>query len=582
MANDEMTRLLLFARRSLSVGGFLLLSSCARQGAPTGGPKDTTPPRVDSLTSTPNYATRFQEKKIELRFDEWVTLSEVATQVVVSPPLRTKRVPDISLKGKTVIVEIPENDTLRPNTTYTINFGNAIKDLHEGNPAKDLRFVFSTGDYIDSLNVAGIVIDAFKLEPVENVAVMLYDDLSDSVTIKSKPFYFARTDKSGQFNIPNIRVGRFKAVAVDDKDQNLLWNGGDERLAFLAEPLELGDSARIKPLALRLFQDQPLLRSKDRVSRNFGQVKITYNGPPDTIALRSDPPGLRLIPEKQGDTLLVWYDRRDSVAWRLLADRDTIQVKSATRAAFMKNHRCTWADDVAPSPETKSGRLRGRPTAAAPPVTGAKTVSQHPARRATLPFNFPIETVDTTRWSIMQDSTPVTAFSVVPDSASPRSLTLRLDWRPEKFYLLTLLPGAVTDLYGTSNADTLQRRFSILSEKQLGDLNLTLKDLLPGTPYFLQLLNGANVEEERRFRASAAEQRILFRQLPAATYTARLIEDRNGNGRWDAGRYFDRRQPEPLFQKALPPLRANWEVEATMPASENDSRKKGKAESGKQ
>ena len=98
----------------------LLLSSCARQGAPTGGPKDTTPPRVDSLTSTPNYATRFQEKKIELRFDEWVTLSEVATQVVVSPPLRTKRVPDISLKGKTVVVEIPENDTLRPNTTYAL------------------------------------------------------------------------------------------------------------------------------------------------------------------------------------------------------------------------------------------------------------------------------------------------------------------------------------------------------------------------------------------------------------------------------------------------------------------------------
>ena len=163
MTNDEMTRLFPFF--------LLLLSSCARQGAPTGGPKDTTPPRVDSLASTPNYAVRFQEKKIELRFDEWVTLSDVATQVVVSPPLRTKRVPDISLKGKTVVVEIPENDTLRPNTTYTINFGNAIKDLHEGNPAKDLRFVFSTGDFIDSLSVAGIVTDAYKLEPVENVAV---------------------------------------------------------------------------------------------------------------------------------------------------------------------------------------------------------------------------------------------------------------------------------------------------------------------------------------------------------------------------------------------------------------------------
>lgn len=573
-----MTRLLLFLRRSLSIGGFLLLlSSCARQGAPTGGPKDTTPPRVDSLTSTPNYAVRFQEKKIELRFNEWVTLSEVATQVVVSPPLRTKRVPDISLKGKTVVVEIPENDTLRPNTTYTINFGNAIKDLHEGNPAKDLRFVFSTGDFIDSLSVAGIVTDAYKLEPVENVAVMLYDDLADSVLLKSKPFYFARTDKTGQFKIPNVKTGRFKVVAVDDKDQNLLWNGGDERLAFLLEPVALvGDSIQSKPLALRLFQDQPLLRSKDRVSRNFGQVKINYNGPPDTIALRSDPPGLRLIPEKQGDTLLVWYDRTDSTAWRVLAGRDTIQVKSTTRAAFMRNHRCTWGDELAAAPAAGAGRRVSRTTAAPPPTVSIKTISQHPARRAMLPFNFPIEKVDTTRWNIVQDSIDITSFSVLPDSASPRNLTLRLDWKPEKHYLLTLLPGAITDLYGTSNADTLRRKFSVLSEKQLGDLNLTLKDLLPGTPYFLQLLNGVNLETERRFAATAAEQKILFRQLPAATYTARLIEDRNGNARWDAGRYFDRRQPEPLFQKQLPALRANWEVEATMQAGENAKRGKEK------
>lgn len=573
-----MTRLLPFIRRSLEIGGLLLfLASCARQGAPTGGPKDTTPPRVDSTASTPNYATRFQEKKIQLRFDEWVTLSEVATQVVVSPPLRTKRVPDITLKGKTVIVEIPEGDTLRPNTTYTINFGNAVKDLHEGNPAKDLRFVFSTGDFLDSLSVSGIVTDALKLEPVENVAVMLYDELTDSVVLKSKPLYFARTDKSGQFTIPNVRTGRFKAIALDDKDQNLLWNGGDERLAFLSAPLELSDTARTKPLTLRLFQDQPLLRSRDRVSRNYGQIKITYNTtPPDTITLSTDPPGQRLVPERQGDTLLVWYDRTDSVAWRLLAGRDTVPVKSTTRATFMKSHRLIWADDVAaPSAAAAGGRRPARnPAAAPPPVSGGKTIAQHPARVATLPFNFPIEKTDSTRWIVQYDSASVVGFSILPDTANPRRLILRANWAAEKTHRLTLLPGAVTDLYGETNADTLRRTFNVLPEKSLGDLNLTIKDLRTGSRYILQLLNGSNLEEERRFVAVAAEQKILFRQLPAATYTARIVEDWNGNGRWDTGRYLDRRQPEPLFQRTLPALRANWEVEATVQA--NDSNENGK------
>ncbi|HMX39163.1 MAG TPA: Ig-like domain-containing protein, partial [Saprospiraceae bacterium] len=326
----------------------LSLCACARQGAPTGGPRDTVPPRIDSTASTPNYATNFQEREIRLRFDEWVVLADVATQVLVSPPLRTKRVPDISLKGKTVVVKIPEGEDLRPNTTYTINFGTAVKDLHEGNPAKDLRFVFSTGSFIDSLKVEGYVFDAFKQEPVDNVAVMMYEELADSVPRKIKPFYFSRTDKLGFFSIPNVKAGRFKVMAVDDKDQNLLWNGGDERISFLPQPLDVTDTLRRPPLTLYLYTDQGVLRSKDRVSRNYGQVKITYNAPPDSVAVRSEPPGQTLLREIQNDTLLLWYDRAadSTAAWQIIVGRDTVPVKTAlTRAAFLKTHRLTWGDE---------------------------------------------------------------------------------------------------------------------------------------------------------------------------------------------------------------------------------------------
>jgi len=170
----------------------------------------------------------------------------------------------------------------------------------------------------------------------------------------------------------------------------------------------------------------------------------------------------------------------------------------------------------------------------------------------------------------------VGVFSVAPDTLQPRNLTLRLDWKPEKNYLLTLLPGAITDLWGVANTDTLRRRFTILSDKQLGDLALTIKDLLPQKRYVLQLFNGTTLEIQRTFTAEAEQQKLTFPQLPAATYSARLIEDRNGNRRWDSGNYFAHRQPERIFEKKMPALRANWEVEATMQAGENVAEEKSR------
>ena len=208
----------------------LLLCACARQGTPTGGPKDTTPPKVDTITSTRNFSTRFSGRRIELVFDEWVTLSDVGAQVVVSPTLPKR--PEVKLKGKKVIVELPEEDTLRPNTTYTINFGTAVKDLHEGNPAENLRFVFSTGDYLDSLTVSGFVFDAFSGEPVDKISVMLYETRADSAVRKERPYYFARTNKTGQFSIQNVRPGNFKVAAIDDTSGDLKWDGQNERIGF--------------------------------------------------------------------------------------------------------------------------------------------------------------------------------------------------------------------------------------------------------------------------------------------------------------------------------------------------------------
>ncbi len=546
----------------------LALFACARQGIPTGGPKDTAPPKVDSVASSPNFSTRFQESRFQITFDEWIVLKEQQTQVLISPP-PSKR-PEITLKGKTVTVKFAEGEVLRPNTTYTINFGSAVQDLHEGNAAKDLRFVFSTGDFIDSLTVPGRVEDGFTGDPLENISIMLYDNLSDSVARLEKPFYLAKTDKNGQFLFQNVRAGRFKMVALEDKDQNLKWNSDNESVAFADTVLTISPISMRRITALRLFKDQARFRLFERNANRYGLLKLTYTGPPDSIPLRVEPEvsGLKLLAEKDLDTLLVWYDLSASTAWRLLARGDTVPVRDLSRDDFFKSYRLGFAQSVPPAVGS-TGNRRTQPVAAAKPSQAPppRNVNQNPTRPGVLNFSAPIVVVDTARWLFTVDSGRVASFGARADSVVLRRLNLTLPWQAGKVYSLVLLPGAVTDFYGVSNTDTLRQVFTVLSEKQLGGLNLTVSRLLPNNRYLLQLINGNEVVEQRRFTAELTDKRLIFSSLLTAAYTVRLVEDRNGNGRWDTGDYYAHRQPERIFTKKLEPLRANWEVEATMEAA---------------
>lgn len=536
----------------------LCLFACARQGVPTGGPKDTTPPAIDTLASTPNFATRFEPKRLELIFKEWITLSEAAAQVVVSPPL-VKR-PEVLLRGKKVIVKFDENEKFRENTTYTINFGTSVKDLHEGNPAKDLRFVFSTGDYIDSLSSKGKVVDAFSGEPVENVAVMLYDNLADTVVRKERPYYFSRTDKLGLYEIRNIKAGSFKVVAVEDLDQNLRWDGDNERIGFLDTTLLVRDTAK-GALMFQLFKNPAKFRLGERNATASGYVKLKFSTSADSAIVTPAPmDGLKILLEKNQDSILVWYDIVPDSAWTLFVNQDTVPVKARSREDFLKKHPLRFAADI---PFAAGGKkLQQAAPVAAPPV---KTIQQNPLKTTEFLFNYPILAADTSKWVLISDSLRVLNFMVKTDSVAPRRINLEHPWLPGKSYQLALLPGAVTDFWGQTNNDTLRRVLNVPADKQLGGLNLRLENLRPAQTYIVQLLDGATVIEERVFMADKSEHKLVFAKLNVTTYTARIIEDRNRNGRWDTGDYWAHRQPEPLFSKKLEPMRANWEVEATLP-----------------
>lgn len=561
----------LFSRLFLPAG-ILLLAACARPVPPTGGQKDQTPPAVDTLRSTRNYSTRFDKRQFELTFDEWVTLQDAQAQVVVSPPLAKR--PDLKLKGKTVSVVFDEKEELRPNTTYTVNFGAAIKDFHESNVAKDLRFVFSTGDFIDSLKVAGSVADALTGDALENISVMLYDVATDSVVIKERPYYFTRTDKNGEFTIRNVRAGRFKCVAIDDTDQNLKWTGEKERIGYLDSMIVVSDTSR-GLVSLRLFKEPGNLRLLDRNVGRYGFARLIYSAPPGDVVIGGDVSDLKFKVERSLDTVSVWYDMPATAAWKLVAGKDTVPVKALSRDDFFKNYRLLYAEEASGAPPPKNIKRIGAEPAPEgavkkPAALPARTVSQNPSRPGWLRFNTPLVGIDTSRWKLLEeDSIPYKYFSARIDSASGQRLRLNVGWKPGKVYQLTLLPGAVTDFYGVSNTDTLLRKFAVLTEKQLGGLNLTLNDLKPGSHYVLQLLNEKKLEDERVFRADIPEKKLVFKNLPTIAFTLRLIEDQNANGRWDSGNYLEHRQPEPVFIEKMAALRANWEIETTMEASKN-------------
>lgn len=558
----------------------LLLFACARQGAPTGGPKDSTPPAIDSSASTPNFSTNFNKKRIELKFDEWVTLSDPATQVVVSPPLAKR--PEVLLKGKSVIVVFDKAEELRANTTYTINFGTAVKDFREGNVAKDLRFVFSTGDFIDSLGFRGVVADAFTGDPVENVSVMLYENLADTALKKERPYYFTRTDKSGIYKFENLKEGVFRAVAVEDADQNLRWAGETERMGFADSTVILRDTV-LPALRFLLFKPRPAFRVSSSNTGRYGLVSLVFNSPLENYSVRPLAPVDPLVTmEKTPDSLLLWYEMPIDTAWNLVFSyqndsaalvSDTFEVKKLSRSNFLQNHRIGFADAAPTQSPQGRGRNAGTPAVTTPqPV---KTLNQTSTRNAALLFNYPVTAFDTALWQLVIDSMPQRAFEVFPDTQTVRGLQLKFNWKTGKNHTLTLLPGALTDFWGNSNTDTLRRIFNVLSEKQMGTLVVKITGLRPGAGYVFQLLNGTTLVSEQRFTAETPDKALKFAELQVAAYSVRLIDDRNGNGRWDTGDFAVKRQPEPVFGKKLDPLRANWEVEADLNIqTENQQQKK--------
>ncbi len=528
----------------------LLWSACANQVAPTGGPKDVDPPKV--LGSNPlNKSTQFKEKRVRILFDEYVVLDNPQQQVVISPPMDP--FPEFKIKGKELVIDF--KDSLRSNTTYTINITAAVKDITESNVLPDFQYVFSTGDYLDSFFVSGRVVEAEKGELAEGVLVLVYDVLEDSVVYKEKPYYFGRTDKSGQFRIENMKGGQYKVFAVKDENFNLKYDLPNEKIAFWPDPVTVSEVPSL-PFELRLFQEQvKTLKLIETFTSSRGFNQFIYSMPVEQIRIQPlldtlNFTGSIIEYTVSRDTINHWYQYNTNGRSILLVTAndtltDSVNVKSPvfTRDSLYKIG--------------KLGILTGeskvkRSTAPSILDLGVPFVFE---------LNRPATSLDSSKIYVLEDSVNAVVPQVYFADSVNRKVAISYTWKPGKYYRIVLLDSAITDHYGLKN-DSIRFELTARKPEDYGAITVIIDSLVPSQQYILEASLGEAAPTIREVITGIGQFNKKYEKLASGNYKVRIIRDTNGNGQWDTGSYTDSRQPERVYMHPTPvDLKPNWEIE---------------------
>lgn len=522
----------------------LALWQCARRGSPSGGPEDVTPPKL-VRTEPDNFSINFEAQKIRLYFDELIKLQDVQNQLVVSPPL--KYPPEITPQGgPRKYIEILIKDTLRENTTYTLNFGQSIVDNNEGNPNSFLTYVFSTGTYIDSLTLSGAVKDAFNKKADQFISVMLYEidtAYTDSTIYKNPPNYIASTgDSLPLFELKNLRAGKYALFALKDVNKNNMFNQKQDKIGFLEDTITIPtDSTYL----LNLFLEEPdysvsvpSYTAKNRII--FGYQGDHEDMQIETLTQLPDSVQTKILKDREKDTLNYWITPTDldSIIFTVTNEKleriDTFTVKT----------RKLPLDSL-----TLTSGIRGK-------FNFEDTFS--------ILANTPIANVDTTKIGLVVSDSLLAPFSHVLDTLENK-VEFDFEIEPNQKYRLSLLPGAISDFFGMQN-DTLDYAISTSGYADYGNLRMTLGGAVQ-YPLVLQL---TNEQGEIQREIIAPESKIFeFSNLDPGNYVVRVIFDDNGNGKWDTGSYLKKRQPERIsYYPDVIEVRANWELEQNFIISE--------------
>ncbi|MBR4432168.1 MAG: Ig-like domain-containing protein [Paludibacteraceae bacterium] len=568
----------------------LVLIGCANRGiGPQGGPKDTIPP-IPLRSEPENGALEFQGRKIEVTFNEYLQLDNIAQNLIMSPP--QQRTPDVKVRGKHLVVQL--EDTLKENTTYTLDFGNAVCDFTEKNPFPNYLFAFSTGPVIDTLEIMGRIYDAETLNPVSGITVGIQSNLDDSA-FTTLPFErIARSDSVGAFRISNMKEGSYRLYAVEDISKDFRLTVG-EPLAF-ADSLvipevhphfevdSLGNDSLIgydygpADLQLWLFtQTMPRLYLARTVREKQHMIQLLFSSAPDSLpTLRPmrpsendstktdegwiDPtPYIYTTYSVHGDTVTMWLT--DSLA----ISQDTLYLEARYRRTDSL-YQLEWTTDTlrafwrAPRMSAKALKLQQKRNA------NRRLEIKSNARSGFELYDTLRITCSTPLAEIIADSIHLAEridtilkpvpFTLAPFDTLPLQLTLIAPLKAEKKYELKIDSAAFHDIYGVPNN---KQNYSIQMKtpEDYSTLRVKLNPYLPKAR--IQVLNPS---DKVLRELPAAPDGAFFQYLKPDTYYLRLYIDENEDGLWTTGSWDEHRQPEPIyyFPDKLQ-TKSNWDFE---------------------
>ena len=550
----------------------LSLTRCANVVSPTGGPKDTIPPVV--LQSMPdNQSTNFSEKEIHITFDEYVTLNNPNNHILISPPLDKN--PEYKLNGKSLIIKFKES--LKPETTYSINFGEAIKDLHEGNLFKDYSFIFSTGENIDTLMLEGKLLQADNHKPSADFFVMLYSDKNDTIKIDSlpylvKPDYVTKSNKEGKFKFSGLKENDYLIFALKDGNSNLKFDLPNEDIAFLdslVKPIDnlqltinndsiLNDTVKQedkKKISYTLYsfleEDSIQKLLKKEVSED-GLLRFTFRYPARDVKIE--------VLESLPDSFAIFQTHSinyDSILWYFTPNKDSL---------FLTINYDTLVNDTSTiSLKPRKTQDRRKKQDESPKyldittnVVGGKL---KPEENLYLSFKEPVTDVimRDTNWFIVGKDTIINKLQFEKVDSFGLKYKLSETFVPEQSYKLIVPDSVFYSFKGLTN-DTTEISFKVPELSQYGNLFVTIEVPNDIPQIIVELLDEKDKLIEKQIVDSTSK--VAFRYLSPKKYKLRATLDKDGNGRWSPGVFVRKILPESvIYHKDVFDVKANWDID---------------------
>jgi hypothetical protein len=510
----------------------LIFTQCANKGTTAGGPKDELPPVI--IKSIPeNFSLNFDSKEIIIYFDEYIKMKDLQKQLIISPLMDPE--PEINPVGSaSKYIKIKILDTLQANTTYAFNFGESIADNNEGNLFPYYKYVFSTGDYIDSLSVSGVVTDALNKKVDDRIAVMLYEvdsTFTDSIVYKQKPKYIVNTDSVSGFNLENIKEGTYFLAALNEENPNYIFQPKTDKIGYRKQFITVpSDTAYV----LKMFKESVDYKFKRAKQVSSNKLAFGYEGDGETmdIQLLSDTPqGYASIVTKETDkdTLNYWF--------RPKLEKDSL--------IFKITHKQSVDTAVVKIKDFKSDSLI------------FKSLSSTLKLKETykLSATVPLDSIDATKVRIKDKDSLFQNPTMVLD-AFANTVDFDFEKTEKNNYTIEMLPGAFTDFYGAQN-DTLNFKVTTKLRSSYGDVRIEIRNGV--YPLIVELTDAKGIAVESSLSLEASP--VDFNEVTPGIYYLRVVFDSNQNGVYDSGDYLNKVQPERVSYAQEPvEVRAGWDT----------------------